>query len=322
VSPAAVASLTRIAIALALAIGLAGFLSYYYRSERHNLAQRESQEGKRLADIGQYEQAIGKYRSALSISHSREDRIALANALTEAGHLAESEAAFEALLRDNPNSGRANLGMARVAAKQENLQQAVHDYQRALYGSWADAPAASKPQARQELVEVLNRLGQRERARAELMAWKSEAPTDARPHAGLGEADLEAGDFANAQAEFREAVRLAPANTDYGARLQFLDTIAEMDPAIRGLTPSQRAGRSLKLLQASAEALDGCAPENASEALDLMKQVRRQLQSRASHESSDANVSLALQVWAARGRLCANAAAPDALSRLMAQLTR
>src|SRR5208337_4776613 len=77
-APAPVTSLTRIAIALALAVGLAGFLAYHYRSDRQARALRQFQQGMVLENNGQYEEAVGKFRSALSISHRGEHRLALA----------------------------------------------------------------------------------------------------------------------------------------------------------------------------------------------------------------------------------------------------
>jgi CIC family chloride channel protein len=324
-APAPVTSLTRIAIALALAIGVAGFLAYYYRSERQSLAVRQFEQGEQLASSGQYEEAIGKFRSALSISHRNEDRLALAQALLGAEHLAEAESAFDTLLHASPNSGPANLGMARVAVKQANLQQAVRDYHRAIYGSWPGDSSADRVQARRELVDILNHLNQREQARAELVAWKSEAPSDPGPPAGLGEADLELGEFAAAQSAFREAVRLAPANAHYGDRLRLTGDIITMDPALRGLSATERVDRSRKLLQASLDALNGClaGKTGVDDAAALASTAQHRLQVRAARDTSEANVTLAEQLWDARSQACGEPpAAEDALKRLMAQLTR
>jgi CIC family chloride channel protein len=324
-APAPVSSLTRIAIALALAIGLAGFMAYYYRSERQARALRQFQQGAVLEESGRYEEAIGKFRSAVSIFHDSEHRLALARALTEAGHLEEAEVAFDTVLRVQPNSGPANLGMARVAAKRDHLQQAVSDYHRAIYGAWDAASSAGRIAARQELIGVLNRLDEHEQARAELMAWKTDAPSDPRPYAGLGEANLAAGDFAAAQSAFRAAVRLAPENAEYRERLELLDDIAAMDPYLRGLPPAERVRRSRNLLRAAIDALDRCLAGRSGldDAMAASNAAERQLKSRAAHESSEANVTLAEQLWQARSRACGDSAGRDEpLSRLMGQLGR
>jgi CIC family chloride channel protein len=324
-APAPVTSLTRIAIALALAIGLAGFMAYHYRSDRQARAMHQYQQGMVLENNGQYEEAIGKFRSALSISHRGEHRLALARALTEAGHLEEAEIAFDTLLRESPNSGPANLGMARLAVKRDNLQQAVSDYHRAIYGSWPGGSPAGRIQARKELVDVLNRLEEREQARAELMAWKNEAPSDPGPYAGLGEANLASGDFAAAQAAFRTAVRLAPSDPQYRDRLRLLDEIVAMDPSLGGLPPAERIRRSLKLLRAAIDAVNRCTVgrSGVADLAALSNKAERRLQSRAANPSSEANLTLAGQLWEARSQVCGDSAAPEEpLSRLMARLTR
>jgi CIC family chloride channel protein len=323
--PAPVTSLARIAIALALAIGLAGFLAYYYRSDRASRAQRQYRQGTELEASGQFEAAVGKFRSALSISHSSEQRLALARALTEAGHLEEAETAFDTLLRQNPASGPANLGMARLQVKRNNMQQAAADYHRAIYGSWKGASPAGRLQARKEVAGVLGRLGEREQARAELIAWKTEAPTDPAPCAALGEADLAAGDFSAARAQFRQAAGLAPSNGGYRERLGLLNAIVAMDPSLGGLSPAERIRRSLKLLDAAAAALDRrlAGRSGFDDLLAWSRTAKRRLRSPAARESSEANVALAEQFWVAANRVGGDSApGDDPLNRLMAQLTR
>ena len=324
-APAPVTSLARIAIALALAIGLAGFLAFYYRSGRKAVAQREYRQGTQLEAGGRFEEAVGKFRGALSISHGSEQRLALARALTEAGHLEEAETAFDTLLRQNPASGPANLGMARLQAARNNPQQAVADYHRAIYGSWQGAPPADRLQARQELAALFDRLGEREQARAELVAWRAEAPSDPAPWASLGEAELASGDFPAALAQFRQAARLAPSNAGYGERVRLASAIVAMDPALGGLSRAERVRRSLKLLEAAARALDArlAGRSGFDDLAALSKSARRRLGSPAARESSEANVAMAEQLWEGAVRLGQDADPGDEpLSRLMAQLLR
>jgi CIC family chloride channel protein len=324
-APSRVTSLTRIAIALALAIGLAGFLAYYYRSERQGRAIRQFQQGTVLEESGRYEDAVSKFRSALSISHSEEIRLALARALTAAGHLEEAEIAFDSLLRARPNSGPVNLGMARLAVKRDNPQQAVRDYHRAIYGAWQGSSAEGRFQARKELIDILTRLNESEQARAELMAWKTEAPSDPGPYAGLGEANLTSGDFAGAQRAFREAVRLAPSNPDYRERLQLVDDIVAMDPSLRGLSSAERIRRSLALLRATIDASNRCVAgrSGVDDVLSMSNRAERRLRSATAHEAAEANVTMAVQLWETRSGVCGEAAAgEEALGRVMAQLSR
>jgi tetratricopeptide (TPR) repeat protein len=310
---------------LVLAIGLAGFLAYYYRAERNARAARQFQQGIQLEESGQFEEATGKFRSALSISHASEQRLALARALTEAGHLEEAATAFDTLLRENPNSGPANLGMARLQVQRDYPRQAVGDYHRAIYGSWRGASPADRLQARKEVAGLLDRLGEREQARAELMAWKTDAPSDAAPCAALGEGYLASGDFPTAQAAFRQAARLAPLNARYKDRLRLVGEIIAMDPSLGGQAPAERIRRSLKLLEAASGALDRrlAGRSGFDDLVALSKTAKRRLQSPAARESSEANAAMAERLWEAGKRLGDNPAAGDEpLNRLMAQLTR
>ncbi len=322
--PAPVTSLTRIAIALALAIGLAGFLAYYYRSGRIARGQRQYQQGIELETAGQFEAAVGKFRGALSISHGGEQRLALARALTEAGHLEEAASAFDTLLRQNPTSGPANLGMARLNVQRNYLRQAVDDYRRAIYGSWHGAARAEQLQARKEVAALLDRLGEREQARAELMAWKNDAPSDPTPCAALGESYLATGDFPAAQIQFRQAARLSPLDASYRARLRLVDDILAMDPSLAGLAAAERVRRSLKLLEAAAAALDRrlAGRSGFDDLAALSKSAKRRLQSPAARVSSEANIATAEQLWEAANSVGGDSTPGDEpLNRLMAQLT-
>ena len=86
-------------------IALAGFLSYFYRAQRIARAQQYALSGNELMAEDRYQEAVERYRSALSISHSSRDRLALAMALVKAGHWSEAEIYLRELIRENPSSG-------------------------------------------------------------------------------------------------------------------------------------------------------------------------------------------------------------------------
>ncbi len=317
VSPAAVSSLTRIAIALGLAVGLAGFLGYYYRTERRTQAQREYDEGNKLAAAGHYEEAISKYRSAIATSHSDAHRLALANALTQAGHVAEAESAYDALLRENPNSGPANLGMARAMKAAGKPDVAARDYRRAIYGAWTNDTTQGRQQARKELIAMLGQEGKPDQARAELLAWKNDSPGDPGPYAGLGEADLSSGEFSTALTEYRDAARRAPANDLYRERVRLLERIVSLDPRTRKPDSAARTAASRRLLEAAGASLQECVAEKgANDVSDLMKQWRKAVGQRL---DSEAYIGLAEKVWSSRIGLCGSGS-DEALGRVMAQV--
>jgi tetratricopeptide (TPR) repeat protein len=98
---------------LAVLIGLgvvAGLLSYYYRTERAGRAQHFYELGNQYLQKDRYDEAIGQYREALSISHTSQYRLALALALVKAGQPDEATIYLMDLLRSDPTNARGESG--------------------------------------------------------------------------------------------------------------------------------------------------------------------------------------------------------------------
>jgi tetratricopeptide (TPR) repeat protein len=164
---------------LAVLTGLAivgGLLSYYYRSERAGRAQHFYELGNQSLQRDLYDEAIEQYRDALSTAHTSQYRLALARALLKAGHPDEATIYLRDLLRSDPTNASANLGMARVAAQQGRIDEAVGYYHHAIYGAWAGNVADQRVQARIELIQALGRAGRRPQAQAELLSMLSVMP--------------------------------------------------------------------------------------------------------------------------------------------------
>jgi CIC family chloride channel protein len=291
-SPTSVRVLVRTLAVLVFAAALAAVAATYYRADRTKRAQRDFADANALAAKDQYDEAIDKYRSAVSVLHSGEYRLALGLALLKAGHLDEAEIYLSEFLQENPNSGPANLGMARVKARQGAIDDAVRAYHRAIFGTWSAGAASQRTDARLELIDLLEKSGRREQARAEVLSLKSVLPADpavrkrvghlfldlgmpaeavavfrelletdqddAEAEAGLGEAELASNNLLKAQTAFREATRLQPGDAGYKARASLLDEAISMDPALPGLDRAERYRRSRKLLEAALAAFDKC----------------------------------------------------------------
>src|ERR1022692_132279 len=133
---------------LAVLIGLgvvAGLLSYYYRTERAGRAQHFYQLGNQFLQRDLYDDAIGQYREALSISHSNQYRLALALALVKAGHPDEAAIYLNDLLRSDPTNAEANLGFSHCGRAWEKVRRAVSGGGAYRCGSGAHfLPEASK----------------------------------------------------------------------------------------------------------------------------------------------------------------------------------
>jgi chloride channel protein, CIC family len=140
--------------ALMLVSVLAGSLNYYYRAERTSRAQQAYQLGSNLMRKERYDEAIEQFRSALSISHRAEHRLALGLALIEAGSLNEAEIYLDEVLRNAPASGSAHLGLGRIYAREGKIDKAVFQYRRAIEGEWAASPEENRRQAQAELSQL------------------------------------------------------------------------------------------------------------------------------------------------------------------------
>ncbi|HEY2017929.1 MAG TPA: chloride channel protein, partial [Bryobacteraceae bacterium] len=287
---------------------LTTFLNYYYRAERVSRAERYFKAGNELVQHERYEEAVEQYRDALSISHSAEHRLALGLALVRAGRLNEAAIYLNEVLRGNPGSGPANVGLARVYAQQGNLDSAVLHYQRAIYGSWPEKPDENRFQTRIELVEALWKGGRKTQAQAELLATAAAVPNDPRlqkqvgrmlidfglprnaadlyrdlvqhdsrdpgAYDGLGDAEFGLGDYAAAQAAYREALKLDPSDHTAAGQVDLCDRILALDPTLRGLTAPARLERSRAILSGVLNQVFACVGDQSRIPGDLENDVQ------------------------------------------------
>ena len=348
---------------LAVLIGLGavgGLLSYYYRTERAGRAQHFYELGNQFLQKDLYDNAIEQYRDALSISHSSQNRLALALALVKAGHPDEATIYLKDLLRNDPTNGEANLGMARVAKQAGGIDEAVGYYRHAIYGAWPANAAGRRIQARLELIRTLGKAGRRQQAQAELLSMLTVMPADfavkrqaallavefALPKeaaslfrdltqhdaqdqqawAGLGEAEYALADYAAARDALAAARQLNPNDTEVAKRLDAATQILTLDPMGRGLGASQRFERSQAVLAGVLDVLDQCSPAALPAGLRQKMEAARRLlvKGRRPPSYSDAtenNMSLAELLWTAGAKACGSMPPADApLSRIMARL--
>jgi tetratricopeptide (TPR) repeat protein len=271
---------------------LAVSLNYYYRNQRNGRAQKSFQAGNELVQAERYPEAIEQYRNALSISHSNENRLALGLALVKAQLLPEAEIYLREVLRDHPQSGPANVGLAEAYAAQGQLDAAVTCYHQAIYGAWPDHPAEHRVQARMELVKTLGIAGREKAAQAELLAILPELPADsenrkhvarmlfdvglfqesadlyrsilqrdrndADAYAGLGDAEVAQWNYTAARDAYNRAFAARPSDESIQQRLKICDQVLATDPTMAGLRSAERYRRSQDLLSAVLTVQDQC----------------------------------------------------------------
>jgi tetratricopeptide (TPR) repeat protein len=308
----------RIVVVIIVMIAMAGFLSYYYRSQRSSRAQQYAQSGNELMERGRYPEAVERYRSALTISHSSKDRLSLASALVSAGHWSEAEIYLKELIRETPDSGPVNLGLGRVAAQRGDIQNATDYYHKSIYGRWPVALQTERTAIRIELITLLGKSDRLKQAQAELLSLMAESPDDvvirrrvahlllnyglpaesaqlfheitkkssrdADAYAGFGQAEFVLGNFLSAQQAFKRALNINSGDMKSKQLLEAVEQIVLLDPTLRGLKSTERCERIRKLMEAMLQSLDQCLaqesiPLSGSEA-EIINSTRKSIANR------------------------------------------
>jgi chloride channel protein, CIC family len=316
---------------------LGGFLSYYYRAERAGRAQHFHEQGDALMAKDRYEEAISQYREALSMSHKRPDRLALAFALVKAGQLNEAAIYLKELLDSDPGRAPANLGMARVDAQEGHIDEALGYYHHAIYGFWPTNATERRFQTRLEMIHVLGQAGRRQQAQAELLSTlptfgalpndiasrkqvaplllayglpKEAAelfrevgqhdPQDQAAFAGLGEAEFDLAHYSAARDALRNALRLSSNDPAVQKRLDACERILALDPTARDVSASGRFYRSQEVLTGVLDALDKCSPPSLREAVGAARKLLAENQRpRPPSYAAEKETAAAEELWAA-----------------------
>jgi tetratricopeptide (TPR) repeat protein len=169
---------TLFAITAMLAI-LTNYLYQSYASHQVVLANRWLQRGEQAMNEGKPQAAINALSSALAYAPTdRTTEVKLAEALASAGRVQEATVYFNTLLESQQGSGLINLQLARLASRQGNQNQAVDDYQRAIYGNWEGDGYVRRREVRLELVSYLLANNRLDQARNELLVASGNAPAD------------------------------------------------------------------------------------------------------------------------------------------------
>jgi tetratricopeptide (TPR) repeat protein len=169
---------TLFAVTALLAV-LTNYLYQSYASHQVELANRWLERGEQAMRDGKPQAAIDALSSALAYAPSqRSTQIRLAEALASAGRIQEATVYFNALLESQQGSGLINLQLARLAARQGNANQAIDDYQRAIYGNWEGDGYVRRRDVRFELINYLIAHHLLDRARSELLVASGNAPED------------------------------------------------------------------------------------------------------------------------------------------------
>lgn len=343
-----------IALVIAALSAIDSFLENAEQSELRSQAQQSYIAGSRLLSEGKRNEAVEALRKAHALERRNDNyEISLIEALMAAGKADEAESLMNETLLREPNDGRANLIAARLMSKKGMIADAESYYHRAIYGEWPDNAAAHRTSARLELIDFLVATGQKGELLAELLPLEDEAGkntsiekrlarlfliagspsraadayrvlirkgrNDAASYAGLGEAELELGDYHAAHAAFREASHLKPGDAGLRGQLQLSATLTALDPTPRRLPSMEKYHRSLRVLELASGDLEQCVvnhPEVATgETAQLLKEAENAVAGRApahvTNEVAEGILELSERIWQARIQSCGSGTAAD-----------
>lgn len=253
---------------------------------------------------GEYARDRGAYRSRLAL------------ALVAAGRHVEAQAQLQTLWNETPGDGGINLQLARIAARQSRIDDAIRYYHTAIDGAWnTDDPVASRRNARLELARLLLAHGDRTRAQVELLALAADPPpavqaqtriaqllvdagadtralallrsaltldaVDAPAAALAGSIAMRLGDFRGAQAYFERARRAGGLDADGAAALDTVTRVLELDPDARGLAARERLRRTVRSFEIAAGALDRCPSDAVGAWRAHRERLARQVNARS-----------------------------------------
>lgn len=316
-------------------------------SEVQSLAKRSYLDGLRLSRAGKIDEAVEAFRKAHALERrNAEYELQLVKALIDAKKPEEADLPMREILDREPNDGQANLYAAHLMIAEGKIVEAESYYHRAIYGEWPDNALAHRIAVRMELADFLAAKGKQEELLAELLPLQEEAGNDpaaqrrvahlflaagspsraadeyralikqnskdAEAYAGLGQAELQMGNYRAAREAFRSAAARKPQDPSLQGKVDLSTTLNGLDPTVRKLTSDEKYRRSLQILELAQSSFEICLAENpkaASTSEQLLASIddaKKKHPSAASNEAAEQILSLAEDAWQARVKLCGN----------------
>jgi tetratricopeptide (TPR) repeat protein len=205
-------------LAVLIAIAVVGFFVTRAVAENNRQvtirdAEALYERGQRLIAAGRVGEAIAPLRRAsVRDRDERKYALALAKALERHGETEAARAALLTLRERSPEDVEVNLALGRLAARRQDVTEALRFYHNALYAPWPAASARDRRDVRFDLIDFLLRHDQAGRALSELVAMKSDLPADAATHVRVGQLFARAGDTRQALEQYERALQVEPAN--------------------------------------------------------------------------------------------------------------
>jgi tetratricopeptide (TPR) repeat protein len=290
-------------IVLAILFVVTGFAAQMYHTKERALGEEWCSRGLKDLKASQPEKAIVEFRTALLYYRENRDcELNLAKGLLAANHVEEARAHLTRLWEREPENGEVNLELGRLAARNQDIEQALRYFHNSIYGDWQQEDAAEqRRKARLELYQFLLSRGAGSQAQAELMALAAELPPDPHLHvqvgrmflqaneydpalkqfrqalqldrndqdalSGAAETEFQTGDYSGAQLYLERAARKDPQNTELTRMLETTRLVLSIDPYETSLSGAERSVRIMRAYQQAVNRLQECA-QSRGETLD------------------------------------------------------
>jgi tetratricopeptide (TPR) repeat protein len=187
-----------------------------FNANRQALGRKLYVLGLADANARDFNRAIDEFRATLSLDPTNSQyQLSLARALRDSGdprRLDEAESYLLTLWQRAPQDGTLNLALGRVAARRSSVEDAIRYYHNSIYGVWTNDADLNRRKARLELIEFLVENNARDKAQADLVALAGVLPPNPALHLQAAQLFAKAQDYANALAQYEEALRLDQGN--------------------------------------------------------------------------------------------------------------
>jgi tetratricopeptide (TPR) repeat protein len=256
--------------------------------------------GERALQAGQAAGALEDFRNALAYSPDNSlYQLRLTQALVATGRVQEARTYLLSLRDSDPGNGPVNLELARLAAREHSIPEAVLYFHDAVYCEWDGDPVVQRRAVRLELVKFLLDSDQKAAARAELLGVAGNLPPDAELHtqvgallmktgayddalglfrqalaakansapalAGAGECYFLTGQYARAEPYLDQAFRRDPTLMQVAAMRDTARGVQDLDPFVRWLGEPERAQRVRQDFDQAMTRLQACAAQRGVE---------------------------------------------------------
>ncbi len=195
------------------------FVTRAVAESNHVTSLRDAAEWYRRGQLqiaaGTVDDAVDAFRRATVRDRSdKRYTLALAHALALNGDNDAARAALLTLRESAPEDSEINLQLARLAAGQQDISEALRFYHNALYAPWPVEQADTRRRVRFELIGFLLGHNQTSRALSELLAANTDLPDDPPLRLEVAHLFAKAGDPGHALEQFQRVLRAAPTDHD------------------------------------------------------------------------------------------------------------